>query len=167
MFRPPSIFFANRKAGLLKRALDVAGHHIDQATARHTVARAWGWLSWPELSEVLERPAAPSPFDEDLVGAGAMAALNRLVVAERRGDATRAIQLAIGLPPMIATRLGGFVRFTARQSGSGTCLSPETFRRLYAEAVAPRPPFVVELLEGMRASGDRPPGSSLPPYRPR
>lgn len=167
MFHPPTLFFASRKANLLRRTLDAAGHPIGLAVARRTVAKAWGWSSWLELASALERPGELSPLDEDLVGpgAGAMAELNKLVVARRGGCATRALLLETGLPHQICIELSGFLRLTGRHP-DGEWMSPQQFRRLYADCLAPKPQFVLDLIEGLR-DGGRSSALSLPPHRPR
>lgn len=168
MFRPPTLFFANRKADLLRRTLQAVGHPVDIGTARKTVAVAWGWMSWVELTEALNRPGAASALDEELVGiaAGAMVDMNEIVVARRAGRATRALILEIGLPTLICVKLGAFLSLTGRHQ-VGQWLSREAFGQLYSECLAPKPPFVLELLDGLGIPGRHASPFPLPPHRPR
>lgn len=170
MFRPSSIFFANRKVTGLRHHLAVADQPIAEADARQVVALAWGWQSWSELVSALEGPGEPSPLDEQLVGpeasAGAMALLNEDIVARRGRSAGRAIRNVIGLPPQMCWSLSTFLRLTGRHV-AGTWLTPEGYRELYAACVAPRPKYFQDLLDDLRRLRETPRAFPLPPHRPR
>ena len=151
MFRPSSIFFANRKVHALRAQLANVRQPIAEATARQVVALAWGWQSWSELLSALETPGTPTPLDEELVGpdarAGAMSLINTRIVG-------------------VCLSLSAFLRLTGRHP-VGTWLTPEAYRELYEASVAPRPDWALDLLDHKRRSREVPQRFPLPPDRPR
>ena len=170
MFRPSSIFFANRKVHALRAQLANVRQPIAEATARQVVALAWGWQSWSELLSALETPGTPTPLDEELVGpdarAGAMSLLNKRIVGQRSKSSSCALQTVVGLPPPVCLSLSAFLRLTGRHP-VGTWLTPEAYRELYEASVAPRPDWALDLLDHKRRSREVPQRFPLPPDRPR
>jgi hypothetical protein len=170
MFRPPSIFFANRKVQSLRAQLANVGQPVSEATARQVVTLAWGWQSWDELLSALDTPGTPSPLDEELAGpdakASAMALLNARSVGERGTSSCCAIRAVVGLPPPVCLSLSAFLRLTGRHP-TGVWLTLEAYRDLHAASVAPRPDWALDLLDHRRLTRTKPQPFPLPPLRPR
>ena len=170
MFRPSSIFFANRKVGFLRAQLANVGQPVAEAAARRCVAQAWGWQSWDELLAALEVPGMPSPLDEDLVGPDAkpsvMGVVNARVVDRRVKSSIFALAGVLGLPRPICIMLTHFLRLTGRHA-TGTWLGPDEYRRLYADCIAPPPDWCHEIIDHGRRSREAPTLTRLPPHRPR
>ena len=115
-FKPPSIFFANRKANAMWGVLKGAGVPLAKDRCRETVALAWGWVSWAEMAEATAELGTPSPLDAELVGPcarrGPMDHGNARVVAFRGKRSVEALLTTTGLPTDLCYRLAAAIRFT-------------------------------------------------------
>ena len=118
MFRPPTVFYAGRKVSDLRRHLVTAGHPMSLQQAQQIVALAWGYISWSEFLSVMDEPAQPSPYDEDLEVPVAEASVlrreKRKALARRRSRTTWALMQGTGLPMITAQSLCHHLRIMGR-----------------------------------------------------